>query len=130
MARVLQKLLWIVLAAVIVAMAFYALTSPDARACEPPYTLAIGSSVEQTSRLLDSRRITYSTTPAAEELKSGLLTSSGVEVPENASVAITHVETKVVNRILGKEQTCVTIIWFDGKQALLGVSRFIRRTWL
>ena len=129
MARVFKKLMWLALTAVIVVTAFHVLTSPETRVCEPPYTLAIGPSVDQTTRLLDSRRIVYRMTPV-EELKSGLLTASGTEVPATATVGISHVETKVVNRILGKEQTCVTIIWFDGKQALLGVSRFIRRTWL
>jgi hypothetical protein len=130
MAQVCKSLRWLVptAAAIIVAGAI-SLIFPRQRVCEPPYTLAIGSSVAQTARLLDSQRITHSTT-RADELKSGLLTASGVDVPASASVGIVHTETKVVSRILGNEQTCVTIIWFDDKQTLLGLSRFLRRTWL
>ena len=97
--------------------------------CDLPYSLPIGSTVDKMTRTLEANGIKY-TQRTATELKQGVMTASNLVVPDGAVIGLTYVQTTTTSYIVGTEKTCVTIMWFDLNRDIVGLSRFIRRTWL
>ena len=118
---------WLLLVIIVIGICIFFVPPSERRACEAPYTLAVGPTSQKTSQMLDAQGVKYSQDSVGDARN---MSASKLSIPDSAASRISYLEPKITNGIFSPEQTCVNSLWFDATGAVVGVSRRVIFTWL